>query len=336
MTIYAEAPAVRVFLDYSAVDTTPEERLDKARGVIFGLAVGNIYGIPLEFWTHDQIVQRYPAGLPGPDPAERHRVMDDDLAQAVDLGEALQAPDPLHELRRRLIEWKQTNGRGIGNTTGEVIAALRDDPNLSFNPAKDVYEKRDHIAPNGGVMRCAPVGVKYWNDTENMIRMSARTCALTHYAPLCQWSCIMVSAIIALELRGHSMHIHRLMRHCVDDGATGLYTGDDRIPTEILGKVRNSDRLPTRLNSLYGDQRLFGHTLIALQVGLWAAETELKFKEALEEVMLAGGDTDTNGAVAGAVLGARYGYEQIPAEWLACVPQPERLERLAHDLLGIL
>ena len=111
--------------------------------------------------------------------------------------------------------------------------------------------------------------------------------------------------------------------------------GTDRIPTEILERVRNAGRMPTRLDSLYGDQGLIGHTLIALQLGLWAADTALDFEEALEEVMTAGGDTDTNGAVAGAVLGARYGYEHIPAEWLDCVPEPDRLERLARDLLGM-
>ena len=120
-----------------------------------------------------------------------------------------------------------------------------------------------------------------------------------------------------------------------DDGGTGLYAGDDRIPTEILERVRGARRMPARLDSLYDNQGLIGHTLIALQVGLWAAETALDFGEALEEVMQAGGDTDTNGTVAGAVLGARYGYKHIPAKWLGCVPEPHRLERLALDLLGV-
>ena len=48
----------------------------------------------------------------------------------------------------------------------------------------------------------------------------------------------------------------------------------------------------------------------------------------------AGGDTDTNAAVAGAVLGARYGASNIPERWLACIPQRERIESLANDLLA--
>ena len=33
------------------------------------------------------------------------------------------------------------------------------------------------------------------------------------------------------------------------------------------------------------------------------------------DTMLLGGDTDTNAAIAGALLGARFGFEAIPKEW---------------------
>ncbi len=35
-----------------------------------------------------------------------------------------------------------------------------------------------------------------------------------------------------------------------------------------------------------------------------------------EDVRLEGGDADTNAAVAGALLGARFGVKDIPLEWL--------------------
>ena len=83
------------------------------------------------------------------------------------------------------------------------------------------------------------------------------------------------------------------------------------------------------------DQHLIGHTLLALQVGLWAAATPLDFEVALVEIVSAGGDTDTNGAVAGAVLGARYGAAAIPHRWLDCIPERERIETLADDLAAL-
>ena len=76
-------------------------------------------------------------------------------------------------------------------------------------------------------------------------------------------------------------------------------------------------------------------TLLALQVGMWSITTPLVLEHALTAVVSGGGDTDTNGAVAGAVLGARYGVQGIPDRWLECVPQPGRLESLADGLLGL-
>ena len=55
-----------------------------------------------------------------------------------------------------------------------------------------------------------------------------------------------------------------------------------------------------------------GHTVLTMQAGLWAATTPLNFEEALVALVNSGGDTDTNGALAGAVLGARYGASAIP------------------------
>ena len=61
----------------------------------------------------------------------------------------------------------------------------------------------------------------------------------------------------------------------------------------------------------------------------------MNFADAVVSVVSVGGDTDTNGAVAGAVLGARYGASAIPERWLACVPERDRVERLADALLGL-
>ena len=56
-----------------------------------------------------------------------------------------------------------------------------------------------------------------------------------------------------------------------------------------------------------------GYTLKAMQVALWCAREANDFEEALITVVSAGGDTDTNGAVAGAVLGARFGSRRDSA-----------------------
>lgn len=160
---------------------------------------------------------------------------------------------------------------------------------------------------------------------------------VTHYADTCQWSCIIVNALIARLLQGTEPDLAGLISAASADGAPDLLAqaSSDGIPTEILRAISTSAPVQSDASWLKQDQRLIGHTLICLQAGLWAAVTELDFEMALRGIIEGGGDTDTNGAVAGAVLGARYGASAIPQRWLDCIPERDRIERLADNLLAM-
>ena len=71
-----------------------------------------------------------------------------------------------------------------------------------------------------------------------------------------------------------------------------------------------------------------GHVDTALAVGPAALRTARSVEEGLVWAVNYGGDADTNGAVAGALLGARFGATSIPPRWL------ERLAKHAERVLG--
>ena len=286
---------------------------------------------------HDWIASEFPDGLTEIDPREARRAMDDDLAQAVDLGDALLAGgNYAGDFANRLVVWEQDNGRGIGITTGEVIREIATGKPIP-EPARIVYERRNRIAPNGGVMRCAPVAIARRSNPDLLAADSALTCAVTHYAATCQWSCILVNAVIATLLNGVTPDLPGLLAAARADGCPDLaaQAQSDGIPADTLDALSEGRQPPPEVSWLMRDHRLIGHTLLALQFGLWAAATPLDFEEAVVASVAAGGDTDTNAAVAGAVLGARYGASSIPQRWLACIPQRQRIERLADDLLAM-
>ena len=247
--------------------------------------------------------------------------MDDDLAQAAELAEALlHNGDHVQDFTDRLVRWRQENGRGIGATTDAVIRLL-EQGHEPPEAARRVYESRNHIAPNGGIMRCAPVALARRNTPQLLVADSAATCVVTHYAPACQWSCIVLNSAIALLLRGADPSTADLAAAAALDGA----------PPELGERLRSIGQNPEVLDL---DQGLTGHTLLCLQAGMWALRTPLTLESALIRLVRNGGDTDTNGAVAGAVLGARYGAAAIPQRWLDCIPQRERLGRLTDNLLA--
>ena len=147
--------------------------------------------------------------------------MDDDLAQAVELAEALvYDPDPSAGFAQRLVKWRTNNGRGIGIMTSAVIDYLEVGMGVP-GAAKAFWQERGspETQPNGALMRCAPVALRYAFEPGKLIEQTATTCAVTHFAPGAQWSCILVNAAIAMLLRGRNPSRDDLTLVATQDGA---------------------------------------------------------------------------------------------------------------------
>jgi ADP-ribosylglycohydrolase len=75
-----------------------------------------------------------------------------------------------------------------------------------------------------------------------------------------------------------------------------------------------------------------GFTLFTAGIGLQVAAEAPGFEEGLRRVVALGGDTDTNGAVAGALLGALHGRSALPSGWLGTLVDRDEIEREAEAL----
>ena len=78
-----------------------------------------------------------------------------------------------------------------------------------------------------------------------------------------------------------------------------------------------------------------GYTLVTLSVALWAYWHANSFEEGLLAVVNAGGDADTNAAVTCAILGAKFGYQSIPQEYIDGLLYREQLETTVQKLLEV-
>ena len=193
--------------------------VDRARGVMMGIAAGNLLGLPVESQSHHRIAAKYPVGVRDISPEEIARRMDDDLAQAIELAEALlDEGDTVGLFVKRLIVWRLNNGRGMGRTTRQSIAQLADGMEPP-HAAYAVYRAKGGIAPNGGIMRCAPVATYHRTQPEMLTRMSADTCTVTHYSPLSQWSCVVANVAIAMLLGGYEPDLQKLLAAAKRTGA---------------------------------------------------------------------------------------------------------------------
>jgi ADP-ribosyl-[dinitrogen reductase] hydrolase len=45
-------------------------------------------------------------------------------------------------------------------------------------------------------------------------------------------------------------------------------------------------------------------------------KSDISYRKAIEDMLAQGGDTDTNAAIVGGLIGAKYGIDAIPYEWI--------------------
>jgi ADP-ribosyl-[dinitrogen reductase] hydrolase len=107
----------------------------------------------------------------------------------------------------------------------------------------------------------------------------------------------------------------------VNEAPSALMAAVRRVPLEKRDELR-----------ITGDHA--GDAVTCVEVALWAAWHEPTLEGALTWLVNAGGDTDTNAAVAGGLLGARDGEAAIPERWIAALPEVTRLRMMAARLVG--
>ncbi len=297
---------------------------DRYRGVLLGVAAGNALGLPVEGWTRQLIEKHFPKGVSDVPDRQRDRPWDDDLAQTAILAEALLEGDALDagSLGEKLVQWLLAGGNGIG---GQTLAVLREID--AGTPAKEaaclVWERSGRTAAgNGAIMRCSPVALRWRHSPRRLVDETRESAAVTHHDERCTWSAVGLNAVLVRALAGEATNLEALALALDSAGA----------PREVGEAMRFTQGRPLSELSL-DEPHGMGYTLKALQAGLWCLSQPGDFEAALVQVVNAGGDTDTNGAVSGAVMGSRVGCAGIPSRWLAAIPETDRLVRLADQLL---
>jgi ADP-ribosylglycohydrolase len=93
----------------------------------------------------------------------------------------------------------------------------------------------------------------------------------------------------------------------------------------------------TKLTELELDkQSSIGYTYKCLGSAVWALKYGENFKDAICRIVREAGDADTNAAVAGALLGAKCGYDGLPQDWLEGLRHKKWLDEKVDRLLSLL
>jgi len=290
-------------------------RLERAQGCLLGQVIGDSLGSLVELKSAAEIARLYPEGVRNlADGGVYHTIAGqptDDSEMALALARKIVElrgfqPNAVLDAYR---EWLTTRPVDIGSTTERGLLGLHTTESES----------------NGSLMRVAPIGVWAAGDPARAAQAARADSALTHPNPACVEACAAYAAAIAAGVAGADREAMRAAALANSSGAARAALERGAPPADYFGRM--------------------GWVLVSLQNAFFHLRKS-DFEESIVGTVAAGGDTDTNAAVCGALLGAALGRQAIPSRWilpvLACratvdagAPRPRPAAYWPDDVLEL-
>jgi ADP-ribosylglycohydrolase len=289
--------------------------INRIAGVLLGTAVGDALGLPREGLSRRRAERVF-----GPPPL-KHRFLfgrgmgSDDTEHACMTAQALlhhgnDASAFARSLAWRLRFWLLGLPAGIGSATLRGILKLW----IGFPPNRGGVWS----AGNGPAMRSPILGVCLGDDLDRLRAFVRASTRLTHSDPRAERGALLIALAAHYGSRNDpgtvraAEFLHAARRELVD--------ADDRL-LQLLACIEDHHErgsavveFADALKLQRGVSGYIYHTVpVAVYTWLrWPGE----FRRAVEEVIALGGDTDTTGAITGALAGATCGGVGIPEEWI--------------------
>jgi len=207
--------------------------------------------------------------------------------------------------------WFLTGPPDVGVQTRRVLARAAAGERAE-DAARAEWEARgpEVSAGNGSVMYCAPLGAAHAHRPDALLEAAPRPPALTHHDKRCRTAVLAITLAAAAAVRGEppGRAAGRALEAVLDrEGGEEL-----EFLAEEAGRRRRVDG-PDMGFCLF----TAGLGLQSLaRAGTWRRVGPAEIEAELRRVVALGGDTDTNAAVAGALLGAAGGAPSLPIAWV--------------------
>lgn len=288
-----------------------ESKMNHAYGAFLGLLCGDAAGATLEFYrgkiTHD-VVERA-MHMPGGGALSVGKGQTtDDSELAISLAYALFDKHPFDgvpfdDMASKYRLWYKSRPFDMGGTCARAfsVSVRNGDGFLAQRMARKASEGCFASEANGALMRIAPMAIWSSDQPVQVIASNAKMDALlSHPNQVCQ-DCNAIICIAIAYLINHAADYSGVINHVTD------FVNDYVFSTARKWFLEDSLTI-TELDC----SKNIGHVRWGFTLAIHFLRKNYTFEEAIRKTLLLGGDTDTNCAIVGAVLGALHGENGIP------------------------
>ncbi|MFC0516240.1 ADP-ribosylglycohydrolase family protein [Mucilaginibacter angelicae] len=303
------------------------------KDVLFGVAIGDALGVPVEFKSREIIAQKPVTdmigfGTYGLPPG----TWSDDSSLTLCLADVLANDYDLQNIADSFVSWlcdKLWTARGevfdVGNTTHEAIERVlrKVQPDLAGG-----FEESSN--GNGSLMRILPL-LFYIKDkpVKERFTITKQVSSITHGH---------VRSVIACFY-----YLEFARKLLTNNDAVSVYHEVNTEVTSFLAETTiNPDEISLFSRLLKGNIyelpvtkiQSSGYVLDTLEASVWCLLTTTSYGEAVLKAVNLGFDTDTTAAVTGGLAGLLYGFESIPEHWVLMLARKNDIDELAKRLAG--
>jgi ADP-ribosyl-[dinitrogen reductase] hydrolase len=283
---------------------------DKIRGMFYGLALGDAIGAPFEFGGKNRLenysglldrpVIRF-SRFQGKKTAEIGQITDDSemtlsLARSLVRNKTYYKDDVITSY----MNWANSGCPYMGTNTRNLFKGIK-----TISGYKKRYDEKygneneidSWSQSNGCLMRCSPISLL---PKDTYIESTIVDCKLSNPHPICAESCVIYNIILRnlLENKDKDIAIKEIQKYV-------------KLPVIKETIKQGIERKPRDIEEQKG---WILHALYCVFYYLSPLNTKTTFQDCIDEIIMLGGDTDTNACIVGAIIGANLSYSKMESE----------------------
>lgn len=294
-------------------------QVDRAIGALVGAACGDALGAGYEFGSAplEGDPQMIGGGLGNFAPGE----WTDDTSQTYAIakvaatGADLREESALDEIAQGFADWMSCGPPDVGIQTRMILGEVGAHPSAAQMraAAEQLHRRGSRTAGNGSLMRTSCVALAHLDDPQALVEAAHQVAALTHYDPLGADACALwCLAIRHAVLLGELPVLVDLVDFLHPDRRDFWRTTVLKAESDQPQTFRPNGYVVTALQAAWS---AISHTPIPLHDPAAGSFSCQHLVAGLNAAIAIGDDTDTVASIAGALLGARWGYSSIPWQW---------------------
>jgi ADP-ribosylglycohydrolase len=304
---------------------------DKIKSALFGVAIGDALGVPVEFISRQALRKNPVKDMIGNGTHNMPKgTFSDDGSLTFCLAEALTNEFDLDTIGQNFVKWRYDNYWTSGGVVFDIgIATQRAIGRLVKRIKPDLAgDCEESSNGNGSLMRILPLGFYLLDKSINeRFEITKQVSSITHGHIRSVIACFYYLEF-ARQLceEKDKFEIYKELQRSIIDFMDSLSITQKEIV--LFDRLLKGDIFELKEDHILSS----GYVLHTLEASIWCLLTTNNYKDAVLKAVNLGDDTDTTAAVTGGLAGLLYGFDTIPAKWIKQLSRKDDIEDLAERL----